>query len=498
MQSDNAAIVWVRRIFAIMTRSLIMLLLVVSTIWLVRGFEARGKPKLEIWHTQTLENEYHARDYPGGITFEQYQQIELRLITELDEKIYQQLDAGNKGGFNRYDKTSQVFAGPVQQKWNRSFEMDVANPAGGILLVHGASDSPYSVRALSEEFNRQGFYVLALRIPGNGTIPSGLMHASLDDWVSVTRMGVDHVREQAGHDVPIYLGGYSVGAALILDYTLDALTDASLTVPDRLFLYSPAIGITKFARFSGLDVALSAIPFFEKFGWVSVQPEYDPFKYNSFAKNAGHITYRLTENIRRKIERSRESEEWQTFPPIISFQSLVDSTVHTGTLVTELYQYLPNNGSELVLFDINRADDFKHFIVEREHAMPDQLRKGYTTNFDFTLIENKSADTTMVQARTRAAGSETFSVKDLQGRWPTGVYSLSHVAIPFKDSDPWYGDGTAVDGEQALTIGAVAPRGEQGLLTVPMAQLMRLRHNPFFDYLSQRTSRFCSDCQRVQ
>lgn len=351
---------------------------------------------------------------------------------------------------------------------------------------------------LSEIFSRQGFYVLALRIPGNGTIPTGLKHAQLEDWLSITRMGVERVREKVGPDIPLYLGGYSVGAALVLDYTLNALADTSLTVPDRLFLYSPAIGITKFARFTSWDVALSAIPYFEKFAWMSIQPEFDPYKYNSFAKNAGDITYLLTEGLRKKVLLNKSLPEWQSMPPIVTFQSLVDSTVHTGTLVSELYAYLPKNGSELILFDINRANDLQHFIVDGERTTLDRLQAGQATSFNFTLVTNESGETSSVNARTRLAGEENFSTEDLNGSWPPGVYSMSHVAIPFKDSDPWYGATTEIDGEPALSIGSISPRGEQGLLTVPSSQLMRLRYNPFFDYVEKRTKTFCRVCLRAK
>jgi len=476
-------------------RILALLFVVVTTIWLVRANEARQMPELEIWHKYSLQNEYHAVDYPHGITFSEYQQLETRLDEELDEEIYRRIGVKAHGQFSRYDKTSLTYAGENGQKWNRSFERAPKSPVGGILLLHGASDSPYSVRKLSQLFEKQGFYVLALRLPGNGTIPSGLKRAKLDDWLSITRMGVMHVKEKVGPDAPLYLGGYSVGGGLVLDYTLDALSDTSLAIPDRLFLYSPAIGITKFARFSAWDIALSAIPYFEKFSWVSIQPEFDPYKYNSFAKKAGHITYLLTERIRRKMVTHRNSPSWQSLPPMISFQSLVDSTVHTGALVSELYQYLPENGSELILFDTNRANDLQHFMIDKERATLDQLLADQSTSFGFTLVTNKAGDSIEVEARTRVAGEKAFLATDLHSSWPTGVYSLSHVAIPFDAGDPWYGAEIKSDGAQNFSIGTVAPRGEQGLLTVPSAQFMRLRHNPFFDYVAQRTNRFCTVCR---
>jgi hypothetical protein len=163
-----------------------------------------------------------------------------------------------------------------------------------------------------------------------------------------------------------------------------------------------------------------------------------------------------------------------------------------------LYLHLPANESELVLFDINRANDLHHFIVDNERAMLHQLQEGQATQFSFTLVTNDSGESRDVQAHTRVVGKVDFSAEDLHSRWPSGVYSLSHVAIPFEKTDPWYGGETAFDGEQVLSIGAIAPRGEQGLLTVPSAQFMRLRHNPFFDYVAERTRDFCTVCRSEQ
>ncbi len=41
-------------------------------------------------------------------------------------------------------------------------------------------------------------------------------------------------------------------------------------------------------------------------------------------------------------------------PPVLTFQSVVDFTVSTQAVVSALYGNLPANGSELVLFDVNR------------------------------------------------------------------------------------------------------------------------------------------------
>ncbi len=70
MRVQIESISWIRRASRILMRVLTLLLAVIATIWLVRGFEARKMPELAIWHTYSLKNEFHARDYPNGISFQ--------------------------------------------------------------------------------------------------------------------------------------------------------------------------------------------------------------------------------------------------------------------------------------------------------------------------------------------------------------------------------------------------------------------------------------------
>lgn len=139
--------------------------------------------------------------------------------------------------------------------------------AGAALLLHGLTDSPYSLRQVGEILHQQGFYVLGLRLPGHGTIPNALTSADYQDWMAVTRMGVEHVKAKIGNRGPFFLVGYSNGGALAVKYTLEAAENSRLAMPDRLILFSPAIGITPFSVFAGWHKVLSIIPYFEKYKW---------------------------------------------------------------------------------------------------------------------------------------------------------------------------------------------------------------------------------------
>jgi hypothetical protein len=70
--------------------------------------------------------------------------------------------------------------------------------------------------------------------------------------------------------------------------------------------------------------------------------------------------------------------------------------------------------------------------------------------------------------------------------WPPGVISLSHVALPASPDDPLYGQRPP-ENDDFLFLGQMALQGENGLLRISPNWMFRLRYNPFFDYLEQRS-----------
>ena len=143
-----------------------------------------------------------------------------------------------------------------------------------------------------------------------------------------------------------------------MKYAIDALDDESLKKPQQIVLISPMIGISRFARFSnGRMDSLS--PGLFSCGPVGLVPEFNPFKYNSFPVNGARQAYLLTETLKRDLTRRKSSAGWKDLPHVLTFQSVLDSTVSTRAVLDVLHHNLPDNGSELVLFDINRAVNFR-------------------------------------------------------------------------------------------------------------------------------------------
>ena len=96
-------------------------------------------------------------------------------------------------------------------------------------------------------------------------------------------------------------------------------------------------------------------------------------------------------------------------------------------------------------------------------------------------------------AKSPAAGESRFLSTDSGLEWPLGVYSLSHIAIPFPDFDPLYGDGRSAKASDAgIVLGAITPRGELGVLSLSPAYFLRTRYNPFFAIQAQHMTDWLS------
>ena len=88
--------------------------------------------------------------------------------------------------------------------------------------------------------------------------------------------------------------------------------------------------------------------------------------------------------------------------------------------------------------------------------------------------------------RTVEAGATIERTRALGGTDPPGVFSLSHVALPFSLTDALYGLDPDRSEDFGINLGALAPRGERGALIVSLDTLLRMSSNPFFTYVVER------------
>ena len=173
-------------------------------------------------------------------------------------------------------------------------------------------------------------------------------------------------------------------------------------------------------------------------------------------------------------------------PPVLTFQSVVDFTVSTRAIVSALYVHLPANGSELVLFDLNRSAKFGPLLRPSADAVLTRLLPDPPRPFRTTIITNASPDRREVVEHVTEAGATVAQSRELGLSYPPDVYSLSHIALPFPTSDALYGMDPDPAEHFGVSLGAMAVRGERGTLIVSQDLLTRMSSNPFFPYMLER------------
>ncbi len=457
---------------------------VLATIVLVFAVQARVRlPELKAWHRVVLQEEFRAGATNAPATFDDYRKLEDRLFAEMRRRVLDDPASADRATIGRYNPASVPSHLALDGNYNRSYEMTPTAPRGAVVLVHGLSDSPYSMRGLAETFYAQGYYVLVLRLPGHGTLPSGLVDVTWQDWYAAVVLAARHAAAKAGEGKPLLAAGHSTGAALLTLYALHSLEDSSLPRLQRLFLVSPAIGISKAAVLTNILADLSFIPYFEKSKWLDVYPEYDPYKYNSFPVNAANQIHKLTGVLNRAITDGLEAGRLSGMPRVTAFQSLVDSTVTAAEVVRGLLALLPKGGHELVVFDVNRRALLDGLLAPGPAESQAQLRAATDFPFRITIVGNRAGDTAAVSAFTREPGAAQMSETELPLAWPQGIFSVGHVALPFPPDDPVYGLVRPAGPGPSFSLGATGARGESGALLVPLGMFARIRSNPFFDVI---------------
>jgi alpha-beta hydrolase superfamily lysophospholipase len=455
------------------------------TLLAVRAWEARRGPSLSLWHTSAppeLEaDELDRSDWTA------YLRAEDAAFAWVASEITAKLPSEDRNPIQRYFDGSPLHPARFAHDWNRSFVAEPAGaPVGAVVLLHGLTDSPYSVRHVAELYRENGWLAVAIRLPAHGTVPGALAKVAWEDWAAAARLAVREATRRVGDALPLHVVGYSNGGALAVGYTLDALADDRLWTPDRVVLLSPMIGITAFARFAGFTALPALLPAFAEAAWLDVTPEFNPFKYNSFPVNAAVQTKQLSDSLQERIGGGASSARWSALPPILTFQSVVDFTVSTPALVDALYERLPENGSELVLYDLNRSAPFGPLLRPSAAAALDGLLPPAPRRFRATILTNASADVQDVVERTVEAGGSDETVRAIGLAYPPAVFSLSHVALPFPLDDALYGLEPDRSEDFGIRLGAIAVRGERATLRVSADFLSRMASNPFFSYQNGR------------
>ena len=372
---------------------------------------------------------------------------------------------------------------------------------GGALLVHGLTDSPYSMRKRRRGAARsRHLLAVAAHARARHASPRAWSRRRWEDWLAAVRMGVRHVRSRIPEGAPLVLVGYSNGGALALKYTLDVIERARR--PAAVEADSAVADDRRDARRAGSRwwiSLLGVVPYFEKANWLDVFPEYNPFKYNSFAANAGFQTASLTRTIRRRSRagRGQRPARRHAADPHLSvdrrrhgehagggehaLRSAAGERQRAGAVRRQSSSRASTSSCS------RRIGRWSQSLLERT---PRRYRRVVVTNDvaghprrrgadDRTRIVDRDAPAarTGLAARGVLADARRPAVR---ARTIRSMASTARTGLP-----------------GLLPIGRLSPRGERAVLTVGTDTLMRLSSNPFFPFVAERIGQWLnSDPER--
>lgn len=207
----------------------------------------------------------------------------------------------------------------------------------GVLLTHGLTSSPYTMRHLAAFFQQNGFRVMVILLPGHGTQPGDLLEVTWQEWAKTVAYGAYKLAEEVDE---VYLAGHSIGGALSV---YQSLRDSRVR---GLFLFSPALRITRWAAWANLHKLYSWLIPSAK--WVDIKSDLDIYKYESFTKNAAAQTHALTRVLHAQLQHNQSQGKGLDIPVFI-VASEDDITVKTSVII-EFIARARHPSNKLVLY----------------------------------------------------------------------------------------------------------------------------------------------------
>jgi esterase/lipase len=245
-------------------------------------------------------------------------------------------------------ETELAWNGP--REWRPARSGTGVQAEKGILLVHGLGDSPWSFHDLGAAMAAEGYLVRTVLLPGHGTRPADLLAVSARQWRELVQEQARALEDDV--DGPVYLGGFSTGANLVLDYAYAHPSIAGLV------LFSPGFKSMPFDWIA--PVAARIRP------WI-VGPgdpvrDQTPVRYLNVPTNGFAQFYHTSANARRLLERSYDK-------PVFMAVAQHDSVLDTAYLLDVFQHRFTHPDSRLIWYGAAPAQltDTRRVLVRKDN-----------------------------------------------------------------------------------------------------------------------------------
>src|SRR5436305_3768120 len=117
----------------------------------------------------------------------------------------------------------------------------------GVLVIHGYSGSPHSVRPLAESLAQAEYTVALPRLSGHGTTPDDMAMTTASDWISDIHTALDWLRRRCD---TLFVTGLSMGGTLSLYLAAQypELFQGAIPINAAIFVNNPDLASLVYMR----------------------------------------------------------------------------------------------------------------------------------------------------------------------------------------------------------------------------------------------------------
>ena len=208
------------------------------------------------------------------------------------------------------------------------------NAAVGVLLSHGFTGSPRSMRPFGEHLAELGYGVAVPRLPGHGTTWQEMNTTGWPDWYAVLDNELARLKKE--HDQVVVVG-LSMGGALVLRLAEEHGADISGVV-----LINPSVS-TEDKRLGLLPVLSKVIPSFPGISNDIKKPGVDEGAYTRMPLKATLSLSKLWKVVQADLPKVTQ--------PVLLFRSTVDHVVEASSARKVLTSISSRDVTETLLED---------------------------------------------------------------------------------------------------------------------------------------------------
>lgn len=249
---------------------------------------------------------------------------------------------------------------PLDQPFSAAADPDrLGGRSVGVLLVHGFTGTPHSMRAWAEHMHAEGYAVSTPRLPGHGTTWRDCNRHQYEDWYAEAERAFEKLRSECDR---VFVFGMSMGGCLALNLALEHGRDVA-----GMVVVNPAVNSERKDVKYLLPVLRHVVPAFPAIGNDIRKPGVAERAYPKTPVKAAASMFDAFARIRERLP--------EVTQPLLVFRSRVDHVVDPSSARIILGTVSSRDLEERVLEDSFHVATLDHDAPEIFSGSVDFVRR---------------------------------------------------------------------------------------------------------------------------